>query len=133
MGHRHYLIFYLLTGVLAALCHVFSTVYFGQDPEIPSLGASGAISGVLAGYMMLFPRRSVHVWILLGIVSVPAILAVGLWFVFQVVNGLGALGGEDTSGIAYAAHIGGFIAGFILVRLFVQRSRILPPKKKPVW
>lgn len=120
MGHKNYLLFYLLCGVLAGLSHVFSSMFFNQSLLIPSLGASGAISGVLGGYMLLFPRRRIHFWILLGIVRVPAVLAVGLWFVLQVVNGLGALGGEEASGIAYAAHIGGFIAGLILVKLFAR-------------
>jgi membrane associated rhomboid family serine protease len=121
MGHLNYLLFYLLCGVLASLCHVFSTVILGQNLLIPSLGASGAISAVLGGYIVLHPGRSVHVWILFTIISVPAILAVGLWFVFQVVNGLGALGGEEASGIAYAAHIGGFVVGLLLVRTFSKR------------
>jgi membrane associated rhomboid family serine protease len=121
MGHLIYLLFYLLCGVLAGLSHVFSTVIFGQNLLIPSLGASGAVSGVLGGYIVLHPGRSVHVWILFAIISVPAILAVGLWFVFQVVNGLGALGGEEAGGVAYAAHIGGFIVGLLLVRTFSKR------------
>lgn len=124
MGHARYLVFYLLCGVLAGLTHVFSTVILGQDPLIPSLGASGAISGVMGGYMLLHPLRAVHVWIIFIIVSVPAIVAVGLWFVFQVVNGLGALGGQEAGGVAYAAHIGGFIAGLILVKFFVKRKAV---------
>lgn len=122
MGHGKYLVFYLLCGMLAGLTHVFSTVILGQDPLIPSLGASGAISGVMGGYMLLHPLRAVHVWIIFFIVSVPAIVAVGLWFVFQVVNGLGALGGQEAGGVAYAAHIGGFIFGLILVKFFVKRK-----------
>jgi membrane associated rhomboid family serine protease len=75
--------------------------------------------------MRLFPTRKVHVWIFLFIVSVPAFIAVGLWFVFQVVNGLGALDGEDAGGIAYAAHIGGFIAGLLLVRAFAGKKKVV--------
>lgn len=135
MGHRNYLLFYLLCGLLAGLSHVFSTYYFNQNPLIPSLGASGAISGVLGGYLLLFPGRSVHVWILFGIFSVPAIIVVGLWFVFQVINGLGTLGGTEAGGIAYAAHIGGFVAGFILVKLFVKRPGppLIRRNRKPMW
>lgn len=133
MGHRNYLIFYLLTGILATLCHVFTTVYLSQDPLIPSLGASGAISGVLGGYMLMFPRRSVHVWFLWGIISVPAVIAVGIWIAFQVINGMGALGGEEAGGVAYAAHIGGFIAGLILVKFFVQRTKPLPHTRRPFF
>lgn len=130
MGHLRYLAFYLICGVLAALAHVYSTAYLNQSQLIPSLGASGAISGVLGGYMLLFPSRRIHVWVLLGTISVPAFLAVGIWIVFQVVNGMGALGGEEAGGIAYAAHIGGFIAGLLLVRLFADKNRMLPKKRK---
>lgn len=120
LGHVRYLVFYLLCGIIAGLCHVFSTYYFGQDLLTPSLGASGAISGVLGGYIVMHPHRKVHVWFLFLIISVPGFIAVGLWFIFQVINGYGALGGEKAGGIAYAAHIGGFIAGLILVRMLRQ-------------
>jgi membrane associated rhomboid family serine protease len=130
MGHTKYLFFYLLTGILASLSHVFATVILGQNLLIPSLGASGAISGVLGGYLILFPTRGVHVWIFLFIVTIPAFLVVGLWFVFQVLNGLGTLGGEEAGGVAYAAHIGGFIFGLLLVRRFVKR---VPPSKRSMW
>jgi membrane associated rhomboid family serine protease len=125
MGHGRYLAFYLLCGVIAGLSHVFSVYFFGQNLYIPSLGASGAVSGVLGGYILMHPGRKVHVWILLGVISVPAIIAVGLWFVFQVINGMGALGGEEASGIAYAAHIGGFVAGLILVKMFARPRRAI--------
>lgn len=125
MGHRNYLLFYLLTGVLAGLAHVFTTAFFGHNLLIPSLGASGAISAVLGGYMLLFPRRGVHVWMLFTIITVPAFLSVGIWFVFQLINGLGALGGDEAGGVAYAAHIGGFIAGLFLVKTFVKNQRVV--------
>ena len=134
MGHFKYLVFYLLCGVIAALAHVFSTYYFGQNLYIPSLGASGAISGVLGGYLMMHPGRRMHVWILFTIVSLPALIVVGLWFVFQIVNGMGALGGQEGGGVAYAAHIGGFIAGFILVRVFANpRKRPLVQERESRW
>ena len=120
MGHRRYFFFYLLCGIIASLSHVFSTAFITHAQLIPSLGASGAISGVLGGYMLLFPTRRIHLWFLISTISVPSFLAVGLWFVFQIINGLGALGGEEASGIAYAAHIGGFIAGLVLVKFFVR-------------
>jgi membrane associated rhomboid family serine protease len=125
MGHRNYFFFYLLCGVLAGMAHVITTAVLGHNPLIPSLGASGAISGVLAGYMLLFPRRGVHVWIFITIITVPAFVSVGIWFVFQLINGLGALGGDEAGGVAYAAHIGGFVAGLLLVKLFVQKKRII--------
>jgi membrane associated rhomboid family serine protease len=81
-----------------------------------------------------FPRRRVHVWLFFFFtIGVPAFLAVGLWFVFQVVNGLGVLGGEEGSGVAYAAHIGGFIAGLILVKMFVRKQPVLVKERKSFW
>jgi membrane associated rhomboid family serine protease len=136
MGHARYFFFYLLCGITAGLAHVFSTYFFGQSAFVPSLGASGAISGVMGGYIVLFPRRRVHIWIFFFFtIAVPAFLAVGLWFVFQVVNGLGALGGDEAAGgIAYAAHIGGFIAGLILVKMFERRRQpVLIDKRKAFW
>jgi membrane associated rhomboid family serine protease len=120
LGHLKYLLFYLLCGMLAGLSHVFSTLIFGQSLLIPSLGASGAISGMLGAYLRLFPGKGVHLWIFFLIVSVPAFIAVGVWFAFQVVNGLGALGGEEAGGVAYAAHIGGFLFGLLLVGWFAK-------------
>jgi membrane associated rhomboid family serine protease len=121
LGHARYLAFYVLTGVLSGLAHVFSTYFFGQNPLIPSLGASGAISAVLGGYILLFPTRGIKMWFLFFIISIPSIIVVGLWFVFQVLNGLGTLGGEEAGGVAYAAHIGGFIAGLLLVKSFIKK------------
>ncbi|MBO9682813.1 MAG: rhomboid family intramembrane serine protease [Flavisolibacter sp.] len=136
MGHSRYFFFYLLCGIIAGLAHVFSTFFFGQSPFVPSLGASGAISGVMGGYLLLFPTRRVHIWIFFFFtIAVPAFLAVGIWFVFQVINSMGALGGDEAAGgIAYAAHIGGFIAGLILVKMFVRKRRpVLTEKRKAFW
>ena len=122
LGHVRYLIFYLLTGVLASLAHVFSTVAFsegGSGMLVPSLGASGAISGVLGGYILLFPHNRVNVILLRIVTQVPAYVALGLWFLFQFISGLGILGGgAQEGGVAYAAHIGGFIAGLVLIKFF---------------
>lgn len=120
MGHGRYLVFYLLCGLLAGLSHVFSTYFLGQNLLIPSLGASGAISAVLAAYMRLFPGKRVHLWIFLFIVPVPAIIAVGVWFALQLVNGLGMLGGQEAGDVAYAAHIGGFVFGLLLTGFFAR-------------
>jgi len=134
MGHTRYFFFYLLCGVLAGLAHVFSTYFFNQGVYLPSLGASGAIAGVLGGYILLFPRRRVHVWLFFFFtISVPAFLAVGVWFVFQVINGMGMLGGEEAGSVAYGAHIGGFIAGLLLVKLFVKRRPVLVNERKSFW
>ena len=123
LGHFRYLIFYLVCGVLAGLSHVFATVALAGGDQasllVPSLGASGAISGVLGAYILLFPTNRVVV--LLGWLAMPmsAFIAIGLWFVFQLISGLGVLGsGSQQGGVAYAAHIGGFIAGLILINIF---------------
>lgn len=118
IGRVRYIIFYLLCGVLATLAHVFFTLITNSNLYTPSLGASGAISGVLGGYLILFPRKRVRVLIFRILTQVPAIVAIGLWFVFQVINGVGLLGGSGGGGVAYAAHIGGFIAGVICIKLF---------------
>jgi membrane associated rhomboid family serine protease len=117
IGHLRYLIFYLLCGVIASLVHIFTSVLFGSNLLIPSLGASGAISGVLGGYIMLFPKRRVRVIMLYRLTEVPAVFAIGIWFVFQLISGLGVLG-SDQGGVAYGAHIGGFLAGLFLVKFF---------------
>jgi membrane associated rhomboid family serine protease len=113
---------------------VFGTAYSGQDPLLPSLGASGAISGVLGGYVFLFPRRRVRMWLFfIFTISVPAIITLGIWILFQIVNSMGMLGGEETGGVAYTAHIGGFFAGLILVKLFVNRTLALPQERKSFY
>jgi membrane associated rhomboid family serine protease len=127
MGHRKYLFFYLLCGLLAALTHVFSAYFLGQNLLIPVIGASGAISGVLGGYILLYPGRRVHLWIFFTIISVPALVALGVWFLFQIINGLGTLGGEETANVAYGAHIGGFVFGLLLVKLFSSK---IPQQRK---
>jgi membrane associated rhomboid family serine protease len=117
LGHGRYLFFYLVVGLLASLAHVFTSVLIGDNLQIPSLGASGAIAGVLGGYLLLFPRNRVTVILVRVVTQVRAIFAVGLWFLLQLVGGLGVVaGGND--GVAYAAHIGGFIAGLALIKLF---------------
>jgi membrane associated rhomboid family serine protease len=121
MGHLRYLIFYLICGVVAALSQVFSTYALTSDPRallIPSLGASGAISGVLAAYLLMFPKKRVVVLLFRFLTDVPAWVAIGMWFAFQLISATGMLGGTQTGGVAYAAHIGGFIIGLLLVNLF---------------
>jgi membrane associated rhomboid family serine protease len=123
LGHARYVAFYLVCGLLASFAHVVSTVVInGPGSEqmlIPSLGASGAISGVLGGYIMLHPHRRVMVIMLRMITEVPAYVAIGLWFLFQLVASVGIFGGgSEVGGVAYAAHLGGFIAGLALIRPF---------------
>ena len=126
IGHMRYLIFYLVCGIIASLSHVFVS---GSDSLTPSLGASGAISGVLGGYLLLFPSRRVRVIMGYGVSTVPAFVALGIWIVFQVISQMGVLGGDQGGGgVAYAAHIGGFIAGLLLIKLFdigTQKDTVL--------
>lgn len=123
LGHLRYLGFYLLCGIIASLSHVFTDYLFGENHLIPSLGASGAISGVLAGYLLLFPTKRVTVLFIMFFIRVPAFIVLGLWILLQVGNGIGYLGGSEASGIAYAAHIGGFIAGLLLIRKFMPKAK----------
>jgi rhomboid family protein len=124
LGHFRYLVFYLTCGVLASLAHVFTTVALHQNVLVPSLGASGAISGVLGAYILLFPRNRVRMLIWYSVGELPASVSIGIWFVFQLVSGLGMLGaGSQVGGVAYAAHIGGFLAGLLLVKLFLPSRR----------
>jgi len=133
MGRFRYLIFYLVTGLAASLAHVFSTFAIGDNPYIPSLGASGAISGVLGGYLVLFPKRQVKVIMMRMLTTVPAIVAIGLWFVLQLVQAFGviAAGPQSGGGVAFMAHVGGFVAGLILVKLFAAGRNPATPAARP--
>jgi membrane associated rhomboid family serine protease len=117
MGHARYLVFYLVCGFAADMSHVLMNAH----SYIPSLGASGAISGVLGGYILLFPNRQVRAIVLRFLTTIPAWAAIGIWFAFQLINGLGLLGqgSQEGGGVAYAAHVGGFIAGLLLVKVFL--------------
>lgn len=112
IGHIRYAIFYVLCGIGAAAAQIA----MGPDSIIPMLGASGAISGVLGGYLLLFPKREVRALIFNFVTAVPAFVAIGIWIVYQLV--LGYLTPSGGGGVAYAAHIGGFIAGFALIKIF---------------
>lgn len=131
LGHIKYVIFYLLCGLVASLAHVFTTGVFATDPEsllVPSLGASGAISGVMGAYLLLHPKRRVTVILFRFLTDVPAYVAIGIWFAFQLISGLGLLGGgSELGGVAYAAHIGGFIAGVVLIKFFDRGNRNRAP------
>jgi membrane associated rhomboid family serine protease len=125
LGPIRYTVFYLVTGLAASLAHVVSTFVLGDNPFIPSLGASGAISGVMGGYLVMHPHRRVRVIILRALTTVPAYVAVGLWFVFQLISAFGVigLGPQAGGGVAFMAHIGGFIAGLVLVKMFAAGRR----------
>ena len=116
-GHVKFLIFYLLCGVAAT----FAQVMMSANSTVPNLGASGAIAGVLGGYILLFPKGQVRVLMGRGVIPVPALVVIGFWIVLQLVSGVGAISNTaETGGVAYMAHIGGFFAGLILT--FVLRS-----------
>jgi len=120
MGRGRFLAFYLLSGLAAALLQVLIT----PDSVVPMVGASGAISGVMGGYVVLYPFVRVYVLIFLGFfltsVALPAWTMVGYWVFLQILSGLVALGGTELGGVAFWAHVGGFFAGVALVRLFAR-------------
>jgi len=119
LGHGKFVLFYLGSGLVAALAQIM----LDTDSRIPTLGASGAIAGILGAYIVKFPRNSVRVLSQIGISHVPAILALGLWIVIQIVGQVGVSRGQST-GVAYMAHIGGFVAGVILVLLLAPRGAV---------
>ena len=123
IGHGKFVAFYLLCGLAASAAHIM----VGTDSVIPSLGASGAIAGVLGGYLVLFPKRKVQVLMVRQIVSMPAFMVLGLWILLQVFSQISVIGGEG-GGVAYMAHIGGFVAGVVLIFLFGGR-RAPPPRE----
>ena len=122
LGHAKFLLFYLICGFAASFAHIV----FGPDSVIPSLGASGAIAGVLGSYLMLFPRRNVRVLVARMIVNMPAWMVLGLWIGLQIFSQIGVSGGQS-SGVAYLAHIGGFFAGVILTFLFGAHRKPIQP------
>jgi membrane associated rhomboid family serine protease len=116
VGKIQYVLFYLLAGVVGSLAQIL----IQPDSTIPSLGASGAISGVLGAYLVLFPQNRVTVILFRLVTQVPAIVAIGMWAIFQFINGFGSIATteETTGGVAYMAHIGGFIVGVLAGLLF---------------
>src|SRR6185436_14765752 len=114
-GHLKFLLFYLACGIAAT----FAQLAFSAGSNVPNLGASGAIAGVLGAYILLFPRGKVNVLMGRGVIPMPAMVVIGLWIVLQFVSGVGSISNaSQTGGVAYMAHIGGFIAGFVLTFLF---------------
>lgn len=117
MGHVRFLIFYLVCGIAATLAQV----YIDPNSNIPNIGASGAIAGVLGGYFLLFPMAKVNTMIPILFfrrIQLPAVLVLGAWFALQLFPGWASLGAVSEGGVAYWAHIGGFVAGVLLVKLF---------------
>ncbi len=126
LGHGRYLIFYLLGGIGASLVHIF----LNPQSPVPTIGASGAISAVLAGYVMLYPKARIETLVLffyaLNVVEIPALLYIGVWFVEQFFAGVASLpfARAAVGGVAYWAHVGGFVIGLLCVKLFC------PPRPK---
>ncbi|MEO5858486.1 MAG: rhomboid family intramembrane serine protease [Pyrinomonadaceae bacterium] len=118
LGHVRFAAFYIVCGIAAALAQVIME----PSSAIPMLGASGAISGILGGYLLLFPKRPVRAIIFNFLTTVPAFVALGLWIGYQILLGFLAPAGQG--GVAYAAHIGGFIAGVVLIKLFALGRRV---------
>jgi len=118
LGHKRYVLFYLLCGVGAALAQI----QINTGSQIPMVGASGAIAGVLGAYLIRFPRATVHVLVILIIfitfIRVPAMVVIGFWFLSNLTAGLGTLGIEETGGTAWFAHLGGFVSGVVLNQVF---------------
>jgi len=120
-GHVKFIIFYLLCGIAAT----FAQLAFSEGSSVPNLGASGAIAGVLGAYIVLFPRGRVNVLMGRGVIPMPAIVVIGFWIVLQLVSSVGSISNSaETGGVAYMAHVGGFIAGFVLT--FLLRGREAP-------
>ncbi len=124
MGSARYLAFYLICGLGANALEILTSL----GSSLPGLGASGAISGVLAGYLLLYPSSHVRTLIPLGFfywaARVPAWIFIGLWFLLQLFDGLASLSDATSGGVAYSAHVGGFVTGLLLVHLFAQSSRV---------
>ena len=118
LGHKRYVLFYLLCGVGAALAQI----QINTGSQIPMVGASGSIAGVLGAYLIRFPRATVHVLVILIIfitfIRVPAMVVIGIWFLSNLTAGLGTLGIEETGGTAWFAHLGGFVSGVVLNQVF---------------
>lgn len=122
MGHTRFLVFYLISGLGAALVHILSE----PSSPIPMIGASGAIAGVLGAYFVLYPHARIKTliffFIIIQIVQIPAVILLGLWFLMQILNSAGGGGG-----VAWYAHIGGFLVGMFLVRRFER------PRPRRIW
>ena len=128
LGHVRFVLFYLVCGLAASAAHIA----FNSTSAVPAVGASGAISGVLGGYLLMFPRNRVYVLTWGGVMAVPAVLMLGLWIFMQFINGVGRIAATDaTGGVAYMAHIGGFVAGLVLAPLFgMNRATALTSRRR---
>ena len=119
LGHFRFLLFYLFSGIVAAFGHALTD----SQSMIPMVGASGAISGILGAYILLFPQARVHTLIFFGfffqVVRIPAVVVIGFWIVVQLISGFAAKGALQQGGVAWFAHIGGFLAGLLTINLWL--------------
>jgi len=126
LGHFKYLVFYLLSGLIAMATQV--AIY--PHSTVPTVGASGAIAGVLGAYFVLYPRARVLTWFFVFVLYLPAWIVLGEWFALQFLSGAAALSmahvGRDVGGVAFWAHVGGFVAGVVMIKLFPERRRRYP-------
>jgi len=118
MGRGKFMAFYLLCGLAADAAQIL----MNPDGMLPGIGASGAIAGVMGGYLLLFPNARIRTLSRYGVTEVPAWMMLGFWILTQVLAGVSTFGGREMGGVAYAAHVGGFIAGLVLVKLFVPQE-----------
>ena len=116
-GHFGYLLFYFVCGISAGLFHIA----FNLHSAVPALGASGAISGVMAAYALLYPRSQILTLVFIFLVPIPAILIVGYWFLLQFLEGISSLGMTASGGVAWWAHIGGFLVGLLMTQISRKR------------
>jgi membrane associated rhomboid family serine protease len=123
LGHIRFLFFYLASGLVAAYAHSITS----PNSMIPMIGASGAVSGVLGAYLLLYPHARIHTLLWIGfyieVVRIPALIVIGFWIIIQIFNGLISKGLMAQGGVAWFAHIGGFIFGLITIRFWIRKSR----------
>lgn len=123
LGHLRFLLFYLLAGTAAAYAHSITE----PASRIPMIGASGAVSGVLGAYLLLFPRARIHTLVFFGffmqVIQVPALIVIGFWAIIQFVNGLLTHGALGQGGVAWFAHVGGFLFGLAMIKLWLPKRR----------
>lgn len=122
LGHFRFLLFYLFCGIAAALSHIV----LSPHSDIPMIGASGAVSGMLGAYILLFPMARIHTIVFLGfyvtVVKIPSLIVIGFWAIIQVVSGMLSQGSGAGGGIAFMAHVGGFLAGLFTIKLWQSRG-----------
>ncbi len=130
LGHIRYLFFYLVGGLLASLAHILTN----PGSQVPTVGASGAIAAVLGAYLVLYPQSRIVTFVPLGffmrLTMVPAVIVLGLWFILQLFSGVLSIGQADVGGVAFWAHIGGFVAGVVMAKLLASGRE---PERTVIW